>query len=175
MADETLSRGSAPHPDLLPVVVFPIHDPDGWMLEHRRAMTPQLKEIFSRAVVSVPARTEAGVDELAADPFFDVVRNPEGTDTGTQFLNGYRRAVELCRPEQQLHLSFEHRLAYALESEHREAFLADLRLARAMERPVLFQRSARAWLTHPQTYYAVESMATRVGEILLGRSLDFAT
>lgn len=161
-------------PDPLPVAVFPIHDPDGWMLEHRRAMTPQLKALFARAVVSVSARTSAGADELAGDPFFDVVRNPEGTDTGTQFLAGYRRAAELCPPEQPLHLCFEHRLAFALESEHREAFLADLRLARGAEHPILFQRSAWAWRTHPQTYYAVESMATRVGEILLGRSLDFA-
>ena len=85
----------------------------------------------------------------------------------------FSRLVEFCQGEQ-LHLGFEHGRAYVLQSEHRAAFLADLQLANAAAHPVLFQRSARVRLTHPQTYYAAESMATRVGEILLGRSLDFA-
>lgn len=144
------------------------------MLARRRAMTPLLKGLFARAVVSVSARTELGVDELAADPFFDVVRNGEGTGIGEQFLNGYRRAAELCPAEQQLHLCFEDRLAYALASEHRQAFVGDVRLASGIERPILFQRSPRAWATHPRTYQAVEAMATRAGEVLFGRSLDFA-
>lgn len=159
---------------LLPAAVFPLHDPDGSFLEHRRRITPQLKEIFSCAVVSVSPATEAGLEELAQDPFFVVVRNPVESSIGEYFLNGYRRAAEVCPPEQQLHLCFQDRLAYALETGLSDAFVRDVQLANHIARPVLFQRSPAAWLTHPRTYFAIESMATRVGEVLFGRSLDFA-
>jgi hypothetical protein len=38
--------------------------------------------------------------------------------------------------------------------------------------PLLFQRSGKAWSTHPKNYREVEHLATRAGELLLDRSLD---
>jgi len=38
----------------------------------------------------------------------------------------------------------------------------------------MFHRSAAAWRTHPQNYYDIERMATQVGEMLFGKTLDFA-
>lgn len=37
----------------------------------------------------------------------------------------------------------------------------------------LFMRSAKAWETHSQNYYAAESMVTEVGRILFNKTLDF--
>ena len=39
--------------------------------------------------------------------------------------------------------------------------------------PLIFQRTAAAWQTHPANYHEIESFATRIGELLFGRTLDF--
>lgn len=38
--------------------------------------------------------------------------------------------------------------------------------------PLLFQRSELAWHTHPRNYREIEHIATRVGELVLKRTLD---
>ena len=161
-----------------PAVVFPLHDSDGVMLDQLVRITPDLKATFSRAVVSVTPPTlsahEDRVKALAMDPFFDPVRNPPGSGVGDHFLNGFRRAAELCDLNQQLHLCNLDRLAYALQSEHRESFLGDVAQVALEPRPVLFRRSLKAWATHPRTYRASEARVTRAGEVLFGRSLDYA-
>ncbi len=53
-------------------------------------------------------------------------------------------------------------------------FIADIHSIDANSTPLMFHRSAAAWRTHPQNYYDIESMATRVGELLFGKTLDFA-
>jgi hypothetical protein len=164
--------------DSLPAIIFPLHDPDGAMLDHLARITPDLKALFSRAVVSVTPPTvsahEDRVQTLAMDPFFELASNPPGSQVGDHFLNGFRRAVELCEPSRQLHLCTLDRLAYALQSEHRESFMSDMAQVAQEPRPVLFQRSPRAWDTHPRTYHAIEAMITRAGEVLFGSTLDYA-
>jgi hypothetical protein len=59
-----------------------------------------------------------------------------------------------------------------LQGEYREQFTADVEAVSEADVPLLFQRSERAWQSHPRNYYAVEQIATRVGEMLLKRSLD---
>ena len=50
--------------------------------------------------------------------------------------------------------------------------MADVEEVVEADVPLLFHRSEKAWRTHPRNYRAVEQIATRVGELLLGRSLD---
>ena len=167
-----------PMPGMLPAVVFPVHDKSGAMLAHLETITPELKATFSRVFVSITPPTlerhQAHVEGLARDPFFDVTCAAPGSQVGDHFIVAYKRAAEQCHPQQQLHLCTLDRLAYALESEHREAFLRDVRAAGRQEKPILYQRSAAAWATHPRTYHAIEAMITRAGEVLFGRSLDYA-
>jgi hypothetical protein len=40
-----------------PIIVMPVHDPEGQMLPHLKAVTPQLKRVFGRAFVSITPQT----------------------------------------------------------------------------------------------------------------------
>ena len=42
------------------------------------------------------------------------------------------------------------------------------------ELPLIFQRSQRAWETHPQSYRELEGIVTTVGRNLFGKDLDYA-
>lgn len=163
---------------MLPAAVFSQHDKDGLLFSHLRKITPDLKKIFQKAYVSITPPTlefqKGSVEDLAKDEFFELVYNQPGSQVGDHFLAGFRKAAEKSRPSQILHLVTLDRLAYILETEHRQSFLADIAWAEKQSCPVLFLRSTKAWQTHPKNYYAIESMATKAGEILLGKTLDFA-
>jgi hypothetical protein len=45
---------------------------------------------------------------------------------------------------------------------------------RSEDLPLIFQRSAIAWSSHPRNYFEIESFVTTIGRILFGRSLDYA-
>ena len=73
-----------------------------------------------------------------------------------------------------LHLCFVDRLAFILQSEHCQQFTNDMLAARYDESPLIFHRSEMAWATHPANYRAAEQMVTTAGQLLFGRTLDFA-
>jgi hypothetical protein len=161
-----------------PVIVMPFHDPDGVMLSHLGAITPRLKQIFGRAFVSVTHLTRQNqpdpVRRLDQDDFFHLVYPRMNTLVGEQFLSLYRSAATTCSPDQILHLCFIDRVAFALQSVYCARFTQDLQAVNGDQAPLLFQRSEKAWATHPECYREIEHIATRVGELLLDRSLDFA-
>lgn len=161
-----------------PTVAFPFHDKDGLLFSHLQKITPDLKNIFEKVFISITPSTlerqKGSVEKLSKDTFFELIYNPPGTQVGDHFLAGFKTASEKSNQNQLIHLCTVDRLAYILETEHKEEFLSDISWAEKQNRPVLFQRSAKAWLTHPQNYYALESASTRVGEILFGKTLDFA-
>lgn len=161
----------------LPVVVFPLHDKDGLLFSHLQKITPDLKKIYEKVFISITPSTlelqKGSVKKLSTDLFFELVYNPPGTLVGEHFFNVFKAAAKKANPEQSLHLCTIDRLAYILETEHKNQFLKDISRLDEQNSPVLFQRSLEAWQTHPKNYYAAESMATRVGEIMLGKSLDF--
>ncbi len=165
-------------PTLLPAVVFPLHDPQGVVLAHLSDAQGALKAAFSRAFVTISAPTREAHPEriraLAADSYYEIVPSPPDTSVGDHFLSAYARAAACSSPEQQLHLCTADRLVYALAGEHRAAFLADLQAAAPSACPILYQRSALAWSTHPPSYHAVEAMATRAGQVLFGCEYDYA-
>jgi hypothetical protein len=161
-----------------PVAVMPLHDPEGIVLPHLNQSTPRLKQVFGRALVRVTADTReaqpAWMDWLDTEGFFRVVTNRPGMAVGDQFRALYADAVNECDPERILHLCFADRVAFALQSEHRGQFMADVGAITEADVPLLFQRSERAWRTHPRNYRAVEQIATQVGEMLFDRSLELA-
>jgi hypothetical protein len=93
---------------------------------------------------------------------------------GQHFLSLYEYAAAASPPHQILHLCFVDRLAFALQTHHRDQFIADVNAVTTKRAPLIFQRSPTAWRTHPRNYYEIERIATVVGEILLGKILDFA-
>jgi hypothetical protein len=163
---------------LIPAIVFPFHNPDGSLFPHLQAVAPALKGAFTHACLSIPPDTRAAcpgqVRLLEQDGFFRVHFVPQELPVGSHFHSLYTFAAASGPPEQVLHLCFPDRLAFALQTRHREQFLADMASLDAAATPLIFQRSPAAWQTHPRNYAAIENFITTAGELLLGRSLDFA-
>ena len=161
-----------------PNLVLPFHDPEGRFLAELAKISPDLKEYFGRAFLSISPPTATGqsdrLRELQADPFFLLNDNQPDTQAGEHYLAGYQNAIAHSAPAQQLHLCDIDKVAYALQREHREQFIADLQSATETNGPLLFQRSATAWATYPSIYRELEWMAIRIGELHFGRYLDFA-
>jgi hypothetical protein len=163
---------------MLPVIVMPMHDPDGVMFPHLELITPQLKSFFAQAFVSIPRSTRERqsqhVHRLAAERFFQVVDIQPDMPTGDHFCALYTQAAEFSHPTQVLHLCFSDRVAFALQSHYRDQFIADIQATHNDRTPLIFQRTRAAWQTHPRNYRDLEGMVTRTGEHLFKKSLDFA-
>jgi hypothetical protein len=161
-----------------PIAVIPMNDPDGILFPHLKVITPLLKDIFSQIFVSVNAATQqalpAYIAWLQADDFFRVTYHETDPPVGEDFLALYRDAASACAPDHVLHLCFIDRTAFALQSEHHLSFTADIQAVTPNQTPLIFQRSERAWQTHPRNYREAEHMVTKAGELLFGSSLDFA-
>ena len=97
-----------------------------------------------------------------------------GLPVGDQFRELYACAVAAYPPDTLLHLCFVDRLAFILQSDHCRQFTDDMLVTRYDESPLIFHRSEAAWATHPANYRAAEQMATTAGQLLFGRTLDFA-
>jgi hypothetical protein len=93
---------------------------------------------------------------------------------GEHFAYLYRRAAETAHPQQIMHLCYLDRLAFALEGEYRDVFLQDVDSLTVSDVPLIFQRSPRAWETHPRNYHELEGIVTTVGRNLFGKELDYA-
>ena len=161
-----------------PAVVFPFHDPDSSMFPHLQAILPVLKQNFSHAYLLVPAATQErypkNVRSLAEDPFYQLFLLRDNLPVGAQFAHLYRQVASTAPPDQQLHLCFLDRLTFALQTEHCTQFLADIHTSSDESLPLVFQRSEKAWKTHPHNYFEIENFITTMGKLLFGRTLDYA-
>ena len=160
-----------------PALAFPYNDPDGMMLPHLQTILPDLKNHFDHAYVSAsPSSFELlkQNDLIHADSFFTVFLIDEDKLIGEHFAHLYQCAAEIAPPEQPLHLCYPDRMAFALESEYRDSFLADVDSLTTDDLPLIFQRSQVAWDTHPQNYRELEGLVTTVGKNLFGKELDYS-
>jgi hypothetical protein len=160
-----------------PAIVLPFSDPYGTMFPHLQAILPDLKEHFERAYFSIPKITQerhpANVRTLQEDDFFRLFFTDSEAPVGEHFAFLYRLAASAAHPGQILHLCYIDRLSFALRTEHRQYFLADVDALTAAHLPLIFHRSERAWATHPKNYYELESFVTRVGQTLFDKTLDY--
>jgi hypothetical protein len=160
-----------------PALAFPFNDPDGTMFSHLQAILPDLKKHFESAYICPPLPTRQHVDymqQLQADDFFTIFNVDRDMQIGELFLYLYQRAAETAHPNQILHLCYLDRMAFSLEGEYRNLFLADIDSLSVNDVPLIFRRSQLAWETHPQNYREIEGLVTTVGRNLFGRELDYA-
>ena len=161
-----------------PIIVTPLHDPEGAVFPHLFAVAPYLKDVFDQVLLGVTPSTCAkqpeAVERLKADSFYRVTFREPGMGVGEEFRALYTHAAAIYDADQVLHLCFMDRVAFALQDGYRQAFVADVQSVDVAGTPLMFHRSAVAWRTHPQNYYDIEMMATRVGEMLFAKTLDFA-
>ena len=160
-----------------PALAFPFNDHDGTMWHHLQAILSDLKGHFQRAYISPPLSTSKKGDRiqpLEADEFFTIFPVDHGMQVGELFAHLYRRVAETAPADQLIHLCFLDRLAFALETNFRESFLADVDSLSSSDVPLIFQRSQTAWETHPNNYRELEGIVTTVGRNLFGKELDYA-
>jgi hypothetical protein len=160
-----------------PSLAFPFSDPDGTLFHHLQTILPDLKEHFERAYICPPLSTLQHVEhmqQIQVDDFFTIFPLDRERQIGEHFHYLYQHAAEAAPPGQIIHLCYLDRIAFALEGEYREAFLADIDSLSAGDVPVIFQRSEFAWATHPQNYRRLEGIVTVVGDNIFGRELDYA-
>jgi hypothetical protein len=157
---------------------MPMHDPAGALFTHLQQILPQLRELCAGAFIGVTAATAAAQPGwtawLAADSFFHTIMHAPGLPVGDQFRELYASAAAAYPRDTVLHLCFVDRLAFALQTEHHQAFVGDFAAVTAARTPLLFQRSAQAWVTHPTNYRELEGLLTTAGRLLFGQALDFA-
>lgn len=162
---------------LKPAAAMPVNNIDGTMIAYLQKYTPDLKRIFDKVFISLTSETWGAnpedADALAADPFFHVIRVPQPATIGEVFRTLYRTAAAESPPDQVLHLCFTDRVVYALQSEHRDAFIRDMQASADLLMPLIYERSELAWNTHPRNYREIEHLVTMAGEWLFGVSLDF--
>jgi hypothetical protein len=160
-----------------PIIVTPM-DPQGSLFLYLEAITPYLKMLFAQAFVCIKEPLyethAAAIEQLEQDDFFRLAAHPTPFPVGEDFLRLYAWAAANSPPQALLHLCFLDRVAFALQSDYREQFMADIGAVEAEQAPLIFQRSEAAWETHPHNYRELEQMVTRAGELLFNRYLDFA-
>lgn len=163
--------------NMKPAIVLPFSDPDGTMFPHLKAILPDLEAHFERAFVSIPKSTQerqpTNVRNLQEDDFFRLFFTESAAPVGEHFSFLYRLAASEAHPGQILHLCYIDRLSFALRTEHRENFLADVDALTAEHLPLIFHRSESAWATHPKNYHELESFVTQVGQTLFDKTLDY--
>src|SRR5215208_5329861 len=160
-----------------PALSFPYSDPDGTMFRHLQMILPDLKRHFECAYIGLPLSMLPQVEpirQLQADDFFQIFTVEREMQVGEFFAHLYQCTAQTANPQQIIHLCYPDRLAFALESDYRDAFLADIEALSVGDVPLIFQRSWLAWETHPQNYYELEGIVTTVGCNLFGRELDYA-
>jgi hypothetical protein len=169
-----------PTSDGLPAasVLLPLHDRDGRVLKRLVECAPQLPELFTRAFLSLtPATREhhpALVDRLCENGFFTVFDHQTQDKVGAHFHAFYSWAAAQIPPGSLVHLAFPDRLAFALLTEHAQAFRRAIASLRLEDTPLIYERSEPAWQTHPENYREIENMVVRAGELLDGRRIDYA-
>lgn len=159
-------------------IVLPTHDPAGLELPFLWQIEPDLKQLFTCAFVGLSDATRQqqsqAVERLQTDPFYHLAFFAPGSLPGEHYRAVFALAVGRSPTGRLLHLCNLDRVAFALLSDHRQEFLNSLKLADAVGQPILFQRSAQAWSTHPYNYRQVEGLVIQVGELLFGEYYDFA-
>jgi hypothetical protein len=160
-----------------PALVFPYTDPDGKMFPRLQAILQDLKGHFEQAYLTIPDSTREGQPEnihlLEGDDFFKLYSISAEVPVGDHFAYLYLQAAKEAPPRQILHLCYLDRLSFALLTGYRKQFLSDVDRLDEEDLPLIFQRSATAWSTHPRNYYELEYFVTTVAETLFGVTLDY--
>jgi hypothetical protein len=155
-------------------LAFPYYDPTGKFNGGLQRQMPALMAMFDGVCASVAAPTATENAEFVRallEQSWWLAENAPGTQHGEHSRQALRLAVRHAQPGQAIFFGFLDRVLFALETEWRDAFLGDVERYRG-EEFVLFERSPRAWETHPANGREIEQMASRMFEFLHGYAID---
>jgi hypothetical protein len=157
------------------ILAFPYHDPQGTYNTAFRRHLDRLQASFDVLCLGATPPTVAHnapfIVELRAAGCL-IAENAPQTSIGDHSRSALRLAVDQAAQGQPIAFLFLDRFLFALETEHKEPFLADV-LRCQNQACLVFERTPTAWATHPASYKEVEGMSTRLGELLFGRTVDW--
>lgn len=156
-------------------LAFPYHDPAGTCNDALRRHLDRLQSTFETICLGATPPTLAHnamfLAELRAAGCLIAENGPE-TTIGDHSRSALQLAVEQNPDKQPVAFLFLDRFLFAMETDYKESFLADLALYQD-QACMVFERTPAAWATHPANYKEVEGMTTRLGELLFGSSVDW--
>ncbi len=158
-----------------PILSFPYHDPAGKFNDYIRQSLPRLKEIFSHICISATPSTyeinKEFVDFLEKEGCL-VYRNVENSSIGDHYRNALQLAVDI-EGDNKIFFSFIDRLVYILNTDVLDQFTEDMQTN--FIDVVLYERSEKAWQTHPANYREIEQTVNKLGSFLIGEEVELGT
>lgn len=152
------------------IAAMPLHDITGDLIKKILERTDKLESIYTKVIISLSPKTVdnqvKAIGKFKENNLYELVTNRPDSVVGEHFLAAYQKAAE---KEEIVHLCTPDHLIYALDH-YFDEIQKDLKSSR---RPTLFTRSSKAWKTYPKNYFAIESMATDLGERLFGKKYDY--
>ena len=158
------------------ILAFPYHDPDGRCNVALKRQLGTLRASFDAICIGATPWTVEGnarfVSELKEQGCL-VYENGPDSSIGDHSRTALQCALDHAQGRRPVFFGFLDRFLFALETEHRVSFLQDLDRYRAIE-CMAFERSPRAWRTHPANYAEIERMLSRMGELLYGSYMELS-
>jgi GR25 family glycosyltransferase involved in LPS biosynthesis len=158
-----------------PVFTSSHHDPNGKYNNLFKKALPEMQKIFSKICIGVTpetaSRNKKFIEELKKNGCVTFI-NKARTSIGDH----YRSALQLAVNESKntpIYFGFIDRTIYALNSSYLSQFKKDI--LRTPKNLILFERTAKAWKTHPRNYFTAENTANEFGRLLTGKYLELAT
>lgn len=154
------------------ILAAPYHDPQGIFNSVFKGYLSELQKYFTICLSITP------VTQKANSLFIDYLKN-QGVktyfnDPNSSLADHSRNALKLAlkeEGEQQIFFGFIDRILFAISHSEKANFLKDLEETRERN-CVLFQRSSKAWMTHPGNYREIEQTVSRMMKILTGITLE---
>lgn len=149
----------------------PYHDPDGCYNSVFQELLSQLKRNFTHITLSVTPSTKENNYEFLQ--FLEkngvyIFYNKQRSSVSNHSINALRTAFEGSKDK--IFFGFIDRILYSLAL-NRQDFINSLGSAKE-ESCVIFQRSEKAWSTHPDNYRQVEKMVSGMLQLLAGKDLE---
>lgn len=146
------------------IFAFPYHDPSGTYNDIFIRNLPLLKATFNKIVISAtPSTFEKNNKfvELLSSKNFTVYKNKVDSNIGDHFRNALKISLKKVKNGELIFYSFIDRVLYILESEYKSKFINDLKTANP-KRFVIYERSEKAWNSHPKDYREMEQFINKL-------------
>ncbi len=161
--------------NILPILAFPYHDPDGKYNDLFKKTLPELKQIFSKIYISATPMTisknKAFVSILEKSGCI-VYKNNKNANIGDHYRNALRIASN-SKNCNKIFFGFIDRILFILNTGLKNQFIKDI--TKDSGNLTLYERTEKAWKTYPKNYKKIEQMVNKLGKILFGREIELAT
>jgi len=158
------------------ILAFPYHDPEGRCNSALQRQLGTLWAFFDAICIGATPWTVAGNTRFVAELKKQgclVYENGPDSAIGDHSRTALQYALDQAQGRRPIFFGFLDRFLFALETEHRVSFLQDLDRYQAVA-CMAFERSPRAWNTHPANYAEIERMHSRMGELLYGSYMELS-